>query len=248
MLLILFCFFILYKKPKDVLENCMKSCVCINNKEFGSSGSGVIVKSKKVGDKFCNIMLSSAHIFCCDYRLCKSGYVVKIPIINNHKILFYKEELCYVQSILEDYDISVLIFYTDEELQCSSIDFNENLKFNDRIMKMGYGLGDDLRIDYGYITQLNMDLDSCKNLHRTNAFAIFGDSGGPVFKNNKLVAITQGIKNYDGSPIYNISYICPINNLLFWSEIENIDYCYENKEIPKISKYFLEFKKYEYIK
>jgi hypothetical protein len=241
-------FYFLNKKPEDKLKNCMESCVRIHNSEFGVSGSGVIVRSEKVDGLFCNIVISSAHMLDTDYRLCKSNYIVDLPIINKHKILFYQEKPCYIQSINNDYDISILIFYTSEKMSCSTIDFNKKLDINDEIMKMGYGLDDDLRIDYGNITQLNAKLDKYKNLYKTNAFAIFGDSGGPVYSDYRLIAITQGVKNYKGSPIYNISFVCPVSNLKSWNQVENVSFCYENKKFPKIPKYFIEFKNWECVK
>ena len=241
-------FYFLNKKSEDDLKNCMESCVCVFNPDLCSSGSGVIVRSIEQDGAFCNVVISSAHIFENDYRLHKSNYIIKLPVINKRKILFYQEKPCYIHSINAEQDLSILIFYTSEKIKCAKIDFDKKVDIDDEIMKMGYGLEDDLRIDYGNITQLNAKLYQYNNLYRTSAFAIFGDSGGPVYLDFKLIAITQGIKNYKGSPIYNISYICPIGSLKLWNQKEDIDFCYENKELPKIPKYLIELKNWQYIK
>ena len=242
--ILLFSYLIHIQNQKYLKNRCINSTICIYNEKKGVSGSGVIVRSEKINSLYYNVVITSAHLTSEDKRLNLSGYEVKIPIFEKSKILYYEKYPCFIYETNETCDLGVVIFSSSRRLECSNVNFCQNLEIDDKIMKIGYGLGDDLRIDRGDITSVCTSLNDKENLYRMNAFTIFGDSGGPVFYNYKLVGITCGIRSSGIlNNIYNMSYARPINDLKNWKkELNNIEFAYDHsKKIPKIPIYFLEF-------
>lgn len=223
---------------------CIYPSICVYNPDSGSLGSGVVVRSELREEGFYyNIAITCYHLLLEDERLNPSGYKVKIPIFRNSKIEYYNEYPCLIYDKNIEYDLAIVIFMSNERMSCADIDFNSKLDLNDQVMKIGYGLGDDLRIDHGNITSICGKLNEHKNLYRMNAFAIFGDSGGPVFYKNKLIAITNGIRSVGPNCIFNISFASSINNLKNWQkELNSIEFVYNKKiDLPILPIYLLTF-------
>lgn len=237
-------FFELLNSTEDKLKTkCIYPSVCIENSNLGYLGSGVVVRSEKFDNFYYNVAITCCHIFNEDERINPLGYKVKIPIFKNSKIVFYDEYPCTIYEKNSDFDLAIIVFTSNQLLDCADIDFHSKLDLNDKITKIGFGLGDDLRIDHGNITSISGKLNQHKNLYRMNAFAIFGDSGGPVFYNNKLIAITSGIRSMGSECIYNISFATSIKNLKIWQkELNSIEFVYnKNKQMPVLPIYLLEF-------
>lgn len=245
----LFCLFVIgLFEIIDLSENKLKSkcifpSICIYNQELGSIASGVVVRSDSWNNFYYNVAVTCCHLLNEDDRLNPLGYKVKIPIFKNSKIEYYNEYKCIIYEKSEEYDLAIVIFLSNEKISCADMEFNPDINLNDKIMKIGYGLGDDLRIDNGNVTSISGKLNEHKNLLRMNAFAIFGDSGGPVFYKNKLIAITTGIRSVGPNCIFNISFASSINNLKAWNkEIDSIEFVYNKKiKTPILPIYMLEF-------
>jgi hypothetical protein len=236
---------LLLNKKDKISEKCLYPSVCIYN-DSGTVGSGVVTRSEKFENFYYNVALTCEHLLSEDKRINPTDYRIKIPVFKDSKVLYYQDYPCVIYDKNEDYDMAIVIFPSHEKLECVDIDFNCKLKINDKIMKVGYGLGDDLRIDYGNITSINGKLNEHKNLYRMNAFAIFGDSGGPVFYNYRLVGITHGVRSLGTIPVFDISFASSIKNLKRWqNEINNIEFVYDkSKKVPIHPIYFLEFNKW----
>jgi hypothetical protein len=236
--------FILINSLENKLKTkCIYPSICIYNPNLNSLGSGVVVRSERYENFYYNVAITCQHILNEDERINPIGYFVKIPIFRNSKIIYYNEYPCVIYERNKEYDLAIIVFLSNESMDCAEIDFNCNLDLDDKIMKIGYGLGDDLRIDHGNITSISGKLNEHKNLYRMNAFAIFGDSGGPVFYNYKLVGITNGIRSLGQNCLFNISFASSIKNLKNWQkELNNIEFVYnKNKELPSMPVYILEF-------
>lgn len=76
-------------------------------------------------------------------------------------------------------------------------------------MRIGHGLGQPARFDLGQITMLEETL--CMN-----CTTVLGDSGGPMFRNNKLIGISQAISVAGDSPVFTIDWAIPIANDRSW--------------------------------
>lgn len=234
---------IFFYNKDEIKIKCICPSVCIYNPDFGSTGSGVVVRSEKFDEYYYNVAITCEHIMGEDDRINSTGYIVKIPIFKQNKIINYDEYPCVIYEKNKEYDLAIVIFFSNQKLECADIDFNCKLDINDKILKVGYGLGDDLRMDHGIITSISGKLDENKNLYRMNAFSIFGDSGGPVFHNNKLIGITKGIRTIGQNPIFFMSFASSIKNLKIWQkELNNIEFAYDkSKKLPVIPAYFLDF-------
>lgn len=234
--------FYFFYKTNVISNKCIYPTICVYN-DSGTTGSGVVTRSEKYEDFYYNVALTCSHLLAGDDRLNPTDYRVKIPIFKNSKVLYYQDYPCIIYEKNEEYDLAIIIFPSHKKLQCADINFNCKLNINDEIMKIGYGLGDDLRIDHGKITSVDGKLNGHKNLYRMSAFAIFGDSGGPVFHNYKLVGITQGVRSMGQIPIFDISFAGSIKNLKRWQlEVEDIEFSYDRtKNLPMAPIYFLEF-------
>jgi S1-C subfamily serine protease len=235
-------YFPIYKESK-IKKMCFYPSICVFNPDFGSVGSGVVVRSEDFGNYYYNVAITCEHILLDDNRLFPTGYRVKVPIFKKNKIINYNEYPCVIYEKNKEYDLAIVLFFTNYKMDCAEINFDSKLDVNDKILKVGYGLGDDLRIDHGNITSIDGKLNNSKNLYRMNAFSIFGDSGGPVFYNEKLIGITKGIRTAEDLPLFFISFATSIKNLKIWQkELNNIDFTYDkNKKLPLLPIYFLEF-------
>lgn len=103
----------------------------------------------------------------------------------------------------------------------ADINVKEKLYIGNKVMKIGCGLGEEMRIDYGCITSLDSKI--MKGRWRTSIFCVPGDSGGPVFHKNKVVGIVQAIRymnteEHVRTPIPHISYIIPLE----WFHAEDL--------------------------
>lgn len=229
---------------KHKLKNkCLYPSVCVYNNLNKSIASGVIVRSDKREDYYYNVALACEHFLLDDNRLNPDSIRVKIPVFNKSKILFYQDYPCFIYEKNKHYDFAIIVFISPQKLKCAEFNFNSELEISDDIMKIGCGLGDDPRIDYGIITSLDGTLNEQKNLYRTNAFTIFGDSGGPVYHNYKLIGLTQGIRSVGTNPIFDISFVSPVDNFKSWEkEQPEIGFISDiEKNMPQLPIYFLEF-------
>ena len=242
-----FLFYFPIYQENTIKKKCLSSSICIFNSDVGSVGSGVVVRSDDFGDYYYNVAVTCEHIVLDDNRLLPSGYRVKIPIFKKNKIICYNEYPCIIYEKNKEYDLAIVLFFTNYKINCADFGFDSKLDINDKILKVGYGLGDDFRIDHGNITSIDGKLNGSRNLYRMNAFSIFGDSGGPVFYQNKLIGITKGIRTSENIPLFFISFATSIKNLKNWEkELNSIDFVYDNsKKLPLLPTYFLEFSQWK---
>lgn len=100
------------------------------------------------------------------------------------------------------------------------------------VIKVGCGLSEPFRIDYGKITSIDKSIgNTIKGSYRISAMTIMGDSGGPVYHENKLVGLSQAIRYAPASspipiniPVCQIAYVIPIQTF------------YDNEEITELLK------------
>ena len=151
-----------------------------------SIGSGVIIKSFLMKDGgFSNIVISCNHV------TKNNKLVVETPDLNNN-VEYYFGTTIYENP---SYDLAIIQFRTNKKLNCAEIDFDNEINIDDDILSVGYGLSPLPKLGYGkVITQKHVD-DNFKDTYFTNIPMVMGDSGGPVFKKNKLVAISQAIRS-----------------------------------------------------
>jgi S1-C subfamily serine protease len=129
----------------------------------------------------------------------------------------------------------------------------ENIYIGNDVFKIGCG-GDSFvtppRMDKGIVTSI-INLGNNSKIIRTSAFTIPGDSGGPLYHDNKLVGLIRAIRLLNGKVLaYKISFAVSIDILpLLNKETNNaLAFIYNDEyEMPVIPAYRLKFDRYERI-
>jgi S1-C subfamily serine protease len=185
---------------KTLHEKCLYPTVLVWSDQ--NTGSGVIVKSVKKGEKYHNTVFSAAHVFTeVQYqgepkpRL--PPYRIYVPRYKNWSALDgYDEYPITVHRLDRDSDAVVVTFDSDKEMKVADLNWKPNLFIGNSVTHVGGGLGAELRVDHGEITSVRYDGGKGfpKGMYRTNVYTLPGDSGGPLYHEHKLVGICQSIR------------------------------------------------------
>jgi len=232
-------------QPNKVLHRkCIYPTVMVVNKspatELHGSGTGVIVKSRRMAcGRWENFVLTVAHAIritpemdmLIDGVPCtilpQYDYVVRVGIWTNWSTLRKIEEYwCQVLYEDDEDDVALLRFVSRRKMPVAEMGDSENIFIGNEAIRVGCGLGEPFRLDRGMITSLpwsqgrKRDLAGC---YRISVPTIQGDSGGPVYHENKVIALAQAIAMYqDGpnrSPVPHIAYAVSIETFLDHQEI-----------------------------
>lgn len=229
---------------KKLHKRCIYPTVMITGNYAG--GSGVIVRSTQVNDKWHNTIVSAAHVVINDDLLC-----VQIAEYKNwSEIKSYKKYNLVIYAVDVGRDLAVAYFVSDEEMPVAKFCFNPKLYINTKVFHCGYALFDDVKIDYGRVTQPKV-INVFPGMIRTNCFTLFGDSGGPLFleDNYKLIGICCGIRSHSNKDIFNMSYYRSISDLKVWDLELNkaLESVYtESVDLPLLPFVKLKLKDYQY--
>jgi hypothetical protein len=224
---------------KTLHSKCLYPTILISSGD--GHGSGVIVRSEKVDENnYKNIFISCAHI--ADDKL---DYEVKHFTYEDWSLL--KQVKSYPATFYgrnEELDVSIGCFFSDTEMPIAALDFDTKIYIGNEIFRIGCGLGDEPRLDYGKLTWITKGK---KPILRTSILTVPGDSGSPVFHNYKVVGIMISIRVYRNLPVFNISYALPLDRFKIWDEQNNhaLDFAWSDKPLPKMPFHYLEFKNYE---
>jgi S1-C subfamily serine protease len=217
--------------------------IFIGRSDNTTYGSGVIVRSEKVGDKYRNVFITCAHI-CTDSFI---DYTVRQFVYENwSELKEVKEYPAVFSSVNHDMDLAMGMFYTNEEMPVAELEFDPKLYIGNEVFRIGCGLGDDPRLDYGKITAVKKEP---RAVFRTSVMTVPGDSGSPLFHNKKVIAIVVSIRvdRNRNALVFNISYAIPLSQFRVWSDNynHNLDYAWTKKEMPKLPFIYLDFKQYD---
>ena len=111
---------------------------------------------------------------------------------------------------------------------------------------------DDARIDYGQITQTKTSKPEIfKDLIRTNAYSMIGDSGGPLCQTNdfKAIGVCRAIRKHKDQLMNHQSYFTDIKMLKKWNdELDNaLEPIYnEKRPLPVLPFIKMELQNYKY--
>jgi hypothetical protein len=231
-----------YEPDKEFHEKCLYPTVLIICPDK-STGTGVIIHSEKTGNKYKNIVLSCEHVTGKasgllsllktsnkDLTIRKGNYENWSTLISfddyDGKVLFSDEET----------DMSIIGFLSDQQMPIVAIDINPNLYINNEVFRIGCGVGEFVKVDYGRITAVNAIGNESKrksDVIRTSIPTIMGDSGGPSFYKTKdgyrcfgLCHSVRGVDIVNKIPlsegflevphkslVYHISYIIPLKRI-----------------------------------
>ena len=231
-------------EPDKTLHNkCLYPSVLV--KANNGFGSGVIVRSDRVSeDRYQNVVITCAH--------CLPSPHIKYSIgIAEYKDWSYFEKWNYHPAFVyfrssEKDDIAILLFESDKPVPTAKIDFNPKIYIGTDVLRVGCGMGDEQRIDFGKITSLNGRIEGyVEKALRTSVYSVPGDSGGPLYHENKVIGITQALRSrsvnhFTDDLIYGISYAIPMRRLKKLSKEINssMDFVYESKDKLPVIPFF----------
>lgn len=220
-------------------QRCLYPTVMVTGNVHKTStiGSGVIVKSVQEDKKWKHYFLSVAHILLPpvknEHLEIRPTYMVKIGVYKNWSEYTgcqeYEATLVHAEKGLGK-DMALFSFETDGATSVAEIYDSPKLYIGNEVIRVGCGLGEVFRLDYGKITSVKESKDrivpATRNTHRISAATLPGDSGGPVFHEYKLIGITQTIRAMPTgspirptSPVYFMTYVIPIERFLACEEI-----------------------------
>lgn len=232
-----------YEPDKEFHEKCLYPTVLIICPDK-STGTGVIIHSEKIGEKkYKNIVLSCEHvtgkasgIFSLlrtsvkDVTIRKGNYKNWSTLVSfddyDGKTVFSDEEV----------DMAIVGFLSDTQMPVAILDVNPNLYINNEVFRVGCGVGEFVKVDYGRITAVNTIENESKrkpDVIRTSIPTIMGDSGGPSFYKTKdgyrcfgLCHSVRGVDIINKIPlsegflevpqkslVYHISYVIPLKRI-----------------------------------
>ena len=238
-------------EPDETLhKKCLYPTVRVHQVGVPAGGSGVIIRSEKIGEEYHNVAITCAHVT----EDCSKGVEVDLFIYENWskiaEVVTYK---CKIYHAHEDKDLSILLFTSDRQLPVADLGMDEKLYIGNDIIKIGCGLGDEPRLDFGKITSVFAKNDFAKGmkLYRTNAMTIYGDSGGPVFHNNRVIGFAQAIRIMRGLPIFHMAFIIPADRIKLLDTEANhtLGFIYNSdKKLPVLPFSILKLEGYEIIR
>jgi hypothetical protein len=142
-------------------------------------------------------------------------------------------------------DIGIGVFFSDHQMAIAELNFEPKIFIGNEIFRIGCGLGDEPRLDYGKLTSYK---SFPKKVFRTSVMTVPGDSGGPLFHENKVIGIIVSIRSLRGQPVFGISQAVPLEMFKKWNEEndQNLDFAWDTtKEMPELQFRYLKFREYE---
>lgn len=228
-------------EPDEIFhKKCLYPVIKITPQSSDAHGSGVIIRSEKMAEnEYRNVFLTCGHVVDDEEE---EPYFVWVynykdwSVLDGHKkyrAVFYDKS--------PDCDIAVGVFLSDKKMPTAYLDFNTRLYIGSKVFGIGCGAGDVPRLEEGKITAVRTDLGSFVDVLRTNVMIIPGDSGSPLFHNNKVVGVRIGYRNIPRIHVINMSYVEPLEHLLNWDKKTGgrLDFMWKKKEMPNMPFYSL---------
>ena len=242
--LLLFCTLITFAQAGEVDKKLHQECLYPTiyvGRESGY-GSGVVVRSEKVEENiYRNVFITCAHLV----DETTIDYEVKQFIYDNwSQVKDTKSYAAVFFAFNKDMDIAIGVFYSDQAMPVATLDFEPKLFIGNDVLRIGCGLGDDPRVDYGKITAYRK---TPKPIFRTSVMTVPGDSGSPLFHEYKVIGIHVSIRSFRNLPVFGISYAVPLERFKTWNTAnnDNLSFAWTKKPMPEMVFRYLKFKQYE---
>lgn len=215
----------LYPTVKLSFQTCDCPVCRANPEENKSVGSGVIIRSEKYNgqifkDKYVNVVLTAAH------NIEHAKPPIRI-MIGKYKDWSEIDGFDVFSSVIYEkdanLDIAVMLFVSDKKMPVAKLGIDKKLYLGDKVIRFGFGLGDDIRFDEGKITSVKTSIpEAMKGKGRMNAHTVFGDSGGPVYDDEyNVIGITHAIRSNGMSILTEQSYFARVSDIKTWNESIN---------------------------
>lgn len=246
LLLLFFCTFIGFSQggevDKKLHQDCLYPTIYVGRADQSGYGSGVVVRSDKVKDGlYKNVFITCAHLIdesAIDYEVKQYIYEnwSQVKETKSYPAVFFAYQ--------KDMDVAIGVFYSSELMPTAKLDFDPKLFIGNEVFRIGCGLGDDPRLDYGKVTALRR---TPKPSFRTSVMTVPGDSGSPLFHDYKVIGIQVSIRSYRNLPVFSISYTVPLERFKNWNGSNNGDFefAWSGKALPEMVYRYLQFREYE---
>lgn len=226
-------------EPDEKLHTkCIYPTVKVNSTINSASSTGAIIRSEKIKNReYHNVVITTAHGFIGSKFVIEVFNYVNWSEIEN--ISIYTGSVYYIESSI---DLLVIIFISDRKMPTVELGFREKLFIGNKIIRVGCGLGDSPRLEEGIITSVKIEeWFACKGLIRMSVYTLFGDSGGPVFHNYKLVGFTKAIrKGRNLKEYYHYALAITLDSLskLVKNEEDRLDFVLDTSEKLPVFEFF----------
>lgn len=230
-------------EPDKLLHNkCLYPAVTLKPANGGGNGSAIIVRSEKVGDEWRNVALSVAHVHS------PKPYVVRVYEYENwSSVKGFKDYPAIFYRIDKSKDTAVVLFTSEKEMPVADLSFEKNYYIGNKITRVGSGLGEEPRVEFGIINSLSsLNEGSVNGTIRYSAGTVPGDSGGGLFHENKLIGLIQAIRVNSGmipQQVYHMAFAVPLSRFKKWNkELNNVmDFAYDKEEdMPVVPFFYVE--------
>ena len=237
------------EKPNlKIFESCLYPTVMVIDAINQSGGTGFLVRSTKHGKKYRNALITAQHTVEGNGPFLVKQFKYK----NISEVESEKTMPMFIYALEENMDLAIGVFESDEKMPVMELDFNHKTMMGSNIFHVGFGMMDDARIDYGQITQTKTSKPEIfKDLIRTNAYSMIGDSGGPLCQTNdfKVIGVCKAIRKHKDQLMNHQSYFTDIKMLKKWNdELDNaLEPIYtEKRSLPVIPFVKIELQNYKY--
>jgi hypothetical protein len=176
---------------KKLHEKCIYPTVMIINGSGRGSSTGTIIRSEKIEDgKYHNVAITTAHGL-------EDKLIVNVPSYKDWSEIsgttMFPGLMYYVN---KDADLAIVVFISRKVMPTADLGFKEKIYLGNKIMRIGCGLGDSPRLEFGTISGISLRSGVGTNkIHRMSIYTLPGDSGGAVYHNYKIVGFTQSIRS-----------------------------------------------------
>ena len=207
----------LFRSKNQLFESCLYPTVVVFDPANETGGSAFIVRCSQYGKKFRNAIITAQHTV-------ESNGPFFVKIFKYKNISEVASEVVYplyVYAMEQKDDLAIGVFESDEKLPTAKLNFDHKILMGDDVFHVGFGMMDDARIDYGIITQTKTyKPDFLKELIRTNAYSMVGDSGGPLCQSSSLktIGVCRAIRKHKDQLMNHQSYFTDIKMLKKWND------------------------------
>lgn len=232
-------------EPDKILHTkCLYPTVMV--KSSRTLGTGVVIRSDKFAEQeYRNVVISCGHVVNNQGR---DKHEIGVGMYENwSEFQGFEIYPAYVYWVDNSLDISVLLFISEKKLPVADLDFDAKIYIGTDCSRIGCGLNQQFRLDIGKITSVNIDIsNTITNIYRTSIPSVGGDSGGPLFVDNKVVGLMSAVQYTPGRfykfPVYHLSYCVPIR---FFKETKSdnisMDFVIDKtKELPSLPFFTLQ--------
>lgn len=245
-LTLLLCLFCQNPPDEKLHQLALYPTVMIVDEAEGASGTGFIVRSTKVKDKYRNALITAYHVV-------ETNGPFKAVWTKYKRWSDIDKEVSfpiYVCNIKQEHDLAIAVFESDEELPVCKLDFDHQIFIDTKVCRVGFGMMDDARIDYGSITQPKTVRPAAfAGTIRTNVYSVYGDSGGPLLHNYKVIGVCRAVRNHKDQLMNQQSYFTDIKELVEWDKEQDysVSPLYtEDKPLPVLPYAKLHLQNYKY--